>query len=432
MKSRLFRANSLYSQTARMFLVTLLLVQSATLAVTGYLVFLPVFRSSVNDLAALMVLSAKTYVELPPRTRPDFVQELKQRLELDIRLTHGPMQGTRSFLPYVVKLEKALGDYLFQDISIQASSGTPRVYWVDIHLADEWLRLSFPRHRIGTHPPLTLLLLILSSLAITVAATLLVSRRLSAPLVAMAQAIRQVGHGALPPPLPESGPSELATLARSFNRMALRVRELLDTRTTLLAGISHDLRTPMARIRLQVELMRGQADEKRLTDIESDLEEMQQLISQLLDIAREVSNNPVEPQALRPLVQAVVAAFERSGADVRTELEEQCTHPVNALAFKRILSNFLDNALKHGRPPVSVRLVCDSRHVRLEVHDHGDALVQDNSQLFQPFVQHQASSGSGLGLAIVRGIAQAYEWEVRLSGTPDQGTLAELILPRAD
>ncbi len=430
MSKRFPASAGMYWQTARLFLITLLLVQVATLAVTGYLVFLPVLRSSVNDLAALMVLSAKTYVELPPGTRPDFVRELKDRQNLTLQVSDGPRTGKASYLPYVLKLEDALGDYLQHDTRIQSDGENPPTYWVDLNFAGEWLRLSFSRQRIGTHPPLTLLLLTLSALVITVVTTILVSRRLTAPLVAMARATRQVSHGALPAPLPEAGPRELATLARSFNRMAIRVRDLLDSRITLLAGISHDLRTPMARIRLQLELMRGKADEQRLNDIEQDLEEMQALISQLLDIAREVSNEKVEMTALKPAVIAVVERFRRSGYAVNAAAVQPCSHPVNALAFKRILTNFLDNAFAHGSPPVEVRLQADETQIRLEVLDQGNALESgDVTHLFEPFVRARRSAGSGLGLAIVRGIAQTYQWQVRLEPNPGGGTTARLVLP---
>lgn len=429
MKLPRFDTRGLYARTAAVFFVTLLLVQLATLAVSGYLAFLPVFRNSVDDLAALMMLSAQTYVELPPGTRPDFVRELAKRHQLNIEVTEGPRQGERSFLPYIVKLEQALDRYSPAQVSMQTSSAEPRVYWVDLRLAGEWLRLSFPRERIGTHPPLTILLLLASVTLITLAATLLVTRRLTAPLVAMANATRDVGHGALPPPLDESGPREVAMLARRFNRMAIRVRELLDARTTMLAGISHDLRTPMARIRLQLELMRGNADGTRLTHIETDLEEMDALISQLLDIARQGTGSDVEAVPLRPLIMEVIEGFERGGASIKTDIDSHCSHRVHPLAFKRVLSNLLDNAFKHGVPPVEVRHVCTQAQVVVEVLDHGQTLPErDTERCFEPFVRSVTSAGEGLGLAIVRGLCHAHGWTITLSRQPDGGALARLQL----
>lgn len=431
MKLRLLATKSLYAHTAVTFFVTLLIAQIATLSVTGYLVFLPVFRSSVEDLAALMVLSAQTYVELPPGTRPDFVYELQVRHQINISELAAPESGEQSLLPYVSKLEDALSQYLAYDVSIEASPNPPGDYWVNIYLADQWLRLSFPRERIGTHPPLTLFLLLASNMLIAIVATILVTRRLTAPLSAMADATQQVSHGALPAPLDENGPRELATLARRFNRMAVRVRDLLDTRTTLLAGISHDLRTPMARIRLQVELLRNHPDENRLLDIEQDLEEMDALIALLLDIAREEKTEQIEQIPLQRLISEVIDNFNRSGTIVHAAIESDCTHPINALAFKRILYNFLENALTHGLPPFEVKLKCNDLMINVVVIDHGKNLSNSGiDNHFEPFTHNKLSPGAGLGLAIVRSIGNTYGWRVSLSASPDGSTMASLIIPR--
>ena len=135
-------------------------------------------------------------------------------------------------------------------------------------------------------------MLVLTIAVLTLVTALILARRLTRPLAQLAHAATQVGQGETPEPLPEQGPVELAQLARRFNRMAQDVRELLANRTTLLAGISHDLRTPLARMQLALEMLPRTADPKLVDGLRRDIEEMDRLIGQFLEIGHGLQQGP--------------------------------------------------------------------------------------------------------------------------------------------
>lgn len=453
---------SLFGRTAVTVIASMLLLQIFTLAVTGWLLMWPVVKTSVDDLAALMVLSAKTWVELPPVTRPDFAVELATHHQLYVREVAQPTSGATSYLPYVLLLESALSRRLGEPVTIRAArftlggaenagitpNGTTAVprqgYQVDIPMAGHWLRFSFDRARIGTRPPVALLLIVVGAVAISLGAGLLIARRLSRPLEKLAQATERVAAGHVPPALPEQGPRELARLAARFNHMAQEVQRLLEQRTVLLTGVSHDLRSPLARLRMALELLpRAQADgdggEARIAQMERELETMNRLIGECLDIGRGIQAQPAQPLCLVTLLRDI--ATSTASPRLRCELPEHCTLAVAEGALRRVVGNLLDNALRYApEGEITLFLACPeypAGQARIHICDHGPGIPPAQLEtVFAPFMRLEGSrsverGGSGLGLAIVREICAAQGWRVRLHPRRDGGLCAELELPAA-
>ena len=180
--------------------------------------------------------------------------------------------------------------------------------------------VGFAYARMQTHPFQALAVALLAgTLGVSLAAWWL-ARRIAGPVAALESAAAQLATGASPALLPETGPRELAHLAGHFNRMVLQLRELLDARTTLLAGVSHDLRTPLARMRLALEMLTLKPDPALLARLESDIGEMNGLIGQLLDLARGVGGEPAQRIELEPWLQERARlhadAAARAGASV--------------------------------------------------------------------------------------------------------------------
>jgi two-component system osmolarity sensor histidine kinase EnvZ len=252
-------------------------------------------------------------------------------------------------------------------------------------------------------------------------------RRITVPLARAARAAEQVGAGQFPPPLRETGPRELAELARRFNRMSREVQALLENRTTLLAGVSHDLRTPLTRARLALELLQERPDSKRMERIGQDLEEMNTLISGYLDLAR--SFKVEEPEEVE-LAWALREIASQTGG-VRVEAQA-CTVRIGRQALARILSNLLENARRYGSGEIGLRLVRDKNRVRIQVLDQGPGIPEEElDKVFRPFYRldisrAKATGGSGLGLAIVKQLAEANGWKIRLRNRPQGGLEAEL------
>jgi len=240
---------------------------------------------------------------------------------------------------------------------------------------------------------------------------LLIQRRLSRPLARVVQAAQALARGEPPAWLPEDGPTETATLSRSFNRMAQSMADTERERALMLAGISHDLRTPLTKLRLSVEILRPAGEPEILDTMTRSIEQLDAVIGQFIDFARGDEGEPLVPGELDALARDVARAY----ADQALALE---THagtgvPMRAGALRRAMVNLVENALRHGRAPYSLRTGRQGSEVWFEVEDGGDGIdPAEAERLKQPFRQADAArgqgGGTGLGLAIVERIARAH------------------------
>jgi two-component system osmolarity sensor histidine kinase EnvZ len=244
-----------------------------------------------------------------------------------------------------------------------------------------------------------------------------------------------IGRGELPPPLPESGPQEVAALGRAFNEMARDVRSLDQDRKLLLAGISHDLRTPLARLRLGIELLPPGADASLGTGMVQDIEDMDAIIDQFLSYVREGSNEEAAIDTdLGTAVRAVVERYERRGQPVRAHAGEMPKVRLRPLSFQRLLSNLIDNALRHGGGQVEVRAGrSGASNAQVSVLDRGPGIPEaERARMLQPFQRigsARTDPGSGLGLAIVDRIARLHGGRVLLEGREGGGLKVTVELP---
>ncbi len=400
-------------------------------------VMLPMARRSADDLAGLMLLSAQTWTELPPDTRPAFAAELRERHALQIRPAVTGDSVDEWHPPFYYLLESALTRRAAaQPHLIRRTEADGQVwFWARLPAGGGQLAVGVSAARIDTQPLIALFITLLAGLALAAGVSVLLARRLVAPLARLEDASARIGQGQSPEPLPEDGPREIAALSRRFNTMANQVYELLSARTTLLAGISHDLRTPLTRLRLGLEMLRTQPSERLFAGIERDVEQMNALIGDVLDLARGLAHEPARQVDISALMQALAAEQGTPERPVVVHCSSgERAVPVQAL--RRALGNLLQNALRYA-PDGPVDLVCDAGATgcRLGVLDRGPGIAPDQVEtLFQPFQRGEPSrspvtGGSGLGLAIVRKLARANGWRVQLLPREGGGLAAWLELP---
>lgn len=431
---------SLTQQNALLLLAFFILFELLVASAITYFLMLPMARRSAADLAGLMTLSAQTWSELPPVTRPAFEIELAHSHALALRAepphNPGPPSWREPYLRFLV-------------VSLSARVGGPVAtsreeirgqewFWASLPAGDGHLSVGFPHSRIGPRPIHAVLASLAGGTLLTLLAAWWLARRTTRPLQRLQQAVTSLGRGQTPERLPETGPREIAALSRRFNEMTKQVEDLLAARTVLLAGVSHDLRTPLARLRLAVEMLVKKPSAELAAQVERDIEAMDRLIGDVLTLARGFGHEAAQRVVLPDLLADLVRSTPGAAGHVQIEAAA-ITLEVPTGALRRILANLLENALRYGGgQPVTLQAVTGDGLCRIGVLDRGPGIpAAEQEAVFRPFYRLDASrnvgtGGSGLGLAIVRQLAVAQGWEVSLQDRPGGGLAVwlQIALPQ--
>ena len=428
--------NSLFFRTATTLMVASLLLVVVTLAATAWFVLIPVGKQAADDLAALLILSAQTWVEVPPETRPDLERELFDTHRLRLTTDSFPLSPLRSTSPYLTTLHDAIERRIGHPTAFGSNADHEGWYWVDFTMAEHSLRFGFTHDRIGASPLFALLSIAIAILILAIVTALIMALRISKPLALLSAATSSVGKGSGQLALREFGPDELKALARNFNRMSADVTELLENRTTLLAGLSHDLRTPLTRMRLALELLPENEANDLYANLRQDVDEMDQLLRETLLLARGVGHGePLQEHDLTEIISEATAGYSEAIVPIKWKPAEPFSWPVPVTSLKRILNNLLENAIRYGNgQPVAIELKQEQGCPVIRILDRGPG-IPDNmrSAVFRPFQRLEnsrstATGGSGLGLAIVQQLCNVQGWEISLQPRRGGGTVAVLCL----
>jgi two-component system osmolarity sensor histidine kinase EnvZ len=274
----------------------------------------------------------------------------------------------------------------------------------------------------------------IGSALLALAGALWFQRRLNRPLVRVVQAAQTLAGGREPLPLPEDGPTEVATVSRSFNQLVSSLRQTERERALMLAGISHDLRTPLTKLRLGVEILRERMEPELVSSMTRSVEEMDAIVGQFLDFARSEGDERPVATSLDDMARSLAAACADHGRPVALQLGGVPALALRPQAMRRAIGNLIENAWRHGRPPVTLSTRVDGKEVIVEIIDRGDGIdPREADELRQAFRRGQADrsgvAGAGLGLAIVQRVAQAHGGWLELETPPGAGLHARLRLP---
>ncbi|TAN55960.1 MAG: HAMP domain-containing protein [Betaproteobacteria bacterium] len=304
-------------------------------------------------------------------------------------------------------------------------------FWVSFFIDDDEFWIMLPRERVEPDPPWQWLGWGALTLALSLIAAWLIASRIAGPLAELARAAERVGRGETPAPLAEQGPRELRTVAAAFNRMTRDLALTERERAMVLAGISHDVRTPLSRLRLALELSGG---ERAVSDgMSADIDEIDQVIGQFLDFARGESEARV-PADVDALIRDVAEHYARRGSAVALAAPPQAgVLPLAQLSVRRALMNLVDNALRYAGGPVEIAAWRSGDCAALEVLDRGPGVPPGEAErLKRPFTRLDKSrgalGGAGLGLAIVERVAQAHGGALQLLAREGGGLRARLTL----
>ena len=331
----------------------------------------------------------------------------------------------------------ALGDDLAPgDVVVGANRDhhdDPHLAVVSLALPDRtWINFSLveqtTRHEDGHGTLLSTSLMALGAMVLSI----LLVRWLTRPLLGFVDAARRIYRGGEAVAVPEDGPTEIRTLAVAFNEMQRRIKRMIDDRTQALAAVSHDLRTPITRLRLRLGEVESAATRGAIS---GDLDEMERMIDQTLAyLAGDRDDEPVKPVDVAAILATLADDQIDAGREVTLDGARSAVIEGRRLGLKRAFANLLDNAVKYG-DRAEIHVTAEADGITVAIADHGPGIPQaDRARVLDPFVRLEASrnrdtGGWGLGLAIARRIVESHGGTLELTDNTPTGLLVRVHLP---
>ncbi len=302
---------------------------------------------------------------------------------------------------------------------------------IEVQLADGVLRVLVPRKRLFSSTTYIFIMWMVGSSIVLFVVALLFMRNQVKSIRRLAQAADSFGKGRDVADFKPEGATEVRQAAAAFIKMRNRIKRQIRQRTEILAGVSHDLRTPLTRMKLQLAML-GRTDETE--SLESDVAEMERMVEGYLAFARGESIEQPQPTEVSGLLREVVAQMRRDGGIIDLHVEQAMTVPLRREPMRRCLSNLIANAQRHGEH-VSVRAGPRDTVIEITVDDDGPGIPPDRRQeVFQPFFRLEPSrnpetGGVGLGLTIARDVVRNHGGDIVLEDAPGGGLRARVWLP---
>lgn len=367
----------------------------------------------------LIELSEREGIRIYPAEPEDQLEPLPENQFYELfRAETKKMLGSHTRLAFAVNGEEGIW------ASFQLDDGDDSVedeYWV--MLPRERADRQFPWHWLGWGA---------GSVALALLVAWWIVSHVTRPVRALAAAAAEVGQGRHPEPLSVSGADELQQLAVTFNQMSEDLSRIETERAEVLAGISHDLRTPLSRLRLEAEM--SVADESAREAVVADIEQMDAIIAQFLDFARASSDEALAPVDVSKLLEEIAARYARLGTTLHIENASLPTLELRPMALRRAIGNLIENARKYGGGDITLKAFVAGPMLHIAVMDRGPGIPEaDMERMKRPFTRMENArtdaSGTGLGLAIVERIARLHGGQLVLSARPGGGMVATLQMP---
>ncbi|WOT05406.1 two-component system sensor histidine kinase EnvZ [Shewanella youngdeokensis] len=359
---------------------------------------------------------------LNAKVRDDAMQFYNQK---DARLA-GVERAT-----YYGFLSSQMSEYLHGEAEVRIAQGEDFEIWIRPPQAPSiWIKVPLTGFNDKNLSPLTLYLIVIGLLS--VAGGWWFARQQNRPLRRLQKAAISVSRGDYPLPLPLKGSTEIVEVTNAFNQMSQGMKQIEQDRALLMAGISHDLRTPLTRIRLASEMM--VAEDQYLKDgIVHDIEDMDAIINQFIAYIRQDQESARDLLQINDLILDVIQAESNRESTIESDLAELPLIPIKGIAIKRVLSNLVENAYRYGNGWVKISSQYNDKYLGFSVEDDGPGIAQEQvAKLFKPFTQGdtaRGSVGSGLGLAIIKRIVDRHQGKVVLTNRAEGGLHAQVWLP---
>jgi len=422
---------------ARSFLLIALLIVTAVLA--SFQIYRvherePRSRELAQQTVSTVNLTRAALVSADPVLRRELLIELNETEGLRVfPATASEQLEPLPEDPLLERVEQRVRKALGPDTRFAYARDGEEGFLVSFFIDEDEFWVMLPRERFDPEFGLQWLGWGAALLALALAGAWLIASNIARPLAALERAAGRLGRGEPHQPLAGEGPRELRSLAAAFNRMASALESMERERAMVLAGISHDLRTPLSRMRLAIEISGAEAGVAKA--MIADIDEIDAIIGQFLDFARG-ANEQKSRQDLGAVVGEVAEHYTRLGKQVSVEGDGVMPLSFARVSVRRAIGNLVDNALRYAGEPVEVELKRENRTVVIEVRDRGPGIpAGEAGRLKRPFTRlndaRSGPAGAGLGLAIVERVARAHGGTLELAPRDGGGLIARLALATA-
>jgi two-component system osmolarity sensor histidine kinase EnvZ len=393
-------------------------------------VSLTLSRGVAGDIAAVIDLMRIN----PEEENRDWIFDLAAtNMNLFVTFKEGEiLSSSRSVLSgkmeetLIKAMREAVGRPFYMD-----SESLERSVAIDVQLSTGVLHVTTPRKRLFSSTTYVFVLWMIGSSLVLFAVATIFMRNQVKPIRRLAEAADDFGKGRDAPKFKPEGATEVRQAAAAFIDMRDRIQRQISQRTKMLAGVSHDLRTPLTRMKLQLEMASGDAS---LAALKDDIAEMEHMLEGYLAFARgEGGEDPVET-SLGELLNAVVARARRQGGVIDLHVESMMTVPLRPKVFRRCVTNLIENAMRYAEH-VSLKAGRRGDLVEITIDDDGPGIPEDlRDDVFKPFFRidesrNPGTGGVGLGMTIARDVVRAHGGEIELADSPNGGLRARIKLP---
>ena len=382
----------------------------------------------------IAVFISETQRDQTPKTRQRLFREAQQMLQLRMAFTAGAVlpDGKQEFSGL---LDRTLARYLKARLQrpfvIDTTVFKEKVI-IDVQLPDGVLTVIAPGERLFSSTTYILLFWMVGTSLILIAVAVIFLRNQIRPIRRLVAAVDRFGKGrGLDQEFHISGAREVRQAGSAFNLMRARISRQIRQRTDMLSGVSHDLRTPLTRMKLQLAML---GDDEEIGELNADVVEMEKMIEGYLTFARGEGDEPAVETDISELIETAVAGWRRNGSEIDCHVEGTLMLPVQKDGLRRCIDNLISNADRYGNH-IWVRAGVRDEAIEFAVDDDGPGIPEENRQaVFRPFhrldeSRNPETGGTGLGLAIARDIARSHGGDISLEESPHGGLRARVRLP---
>ncbi|MEI6893150.1 MAG: two-component system sensor histidine kinase EnvZ [Colwellia sp.] len=423
--------SSAFGQTVLLIGFLLFINQIVSYISFAIYVFNP-HQQQINQLLAKQVRVVFIDVD-DDKLRPEMAEAFHNETGIGVYREEDALRSGLANSAYYPYRSEQMSLLLGGPAEVRISDGDEYLFWIRAPQAPLlWVKIPLYGMEKGNFSPLIFIMVVIGLLSVMGGWVFV--RQLNRPLKSLEIAAENVGRGNFPDPLVECGTSEIMAVTQAFNHMSKGIKQLEEDRNLLMAGISHDLRTPLTRIRLASEMMHEQ-DTFLKEGIEIDIDDMNNIIDQFIDYIRHDAKDKRELDDLNILVEDVLKVETPLDRTINFHRGECPQIPLRHVAMKRALANLVQNAIRYSTSDIEVFTGVEQGFAFITVSDKGAGIPEGEiERLFQPFTQGdtaRGTEGSGLGLAIIKRIVDSHGGKVELSNKASGGLQAKIYLPIA-